>query len=332
MNFLEPTITGFRDQCVDLKMIRIQILLADGIFQGTISEKNSWKLVEGWGETSEDFTVDILTPQIFHNPLEASYSGKCTDNLQVRIAWRDNPGPGFDTHSGTITNFKDIASEFVKEYSTKCANVNQISFTLDYLPDGYYCEKGSDCRMFAKKEHGWKLSQGNIKSESERVYLVRNYEEIIQYFLDKKNMDDLMDYSDYFKVFYQDFTELYGEHCTSNLTSYTTLKIYSFNKKYDSDGFEISSEQLGPPQIVNVERRYLDRYQNFSSQNKAYMLREGLISEAKSRKRGSFGGAVGYIQNRISQNNFMDNYLKKNCGNESMKQLYDRVNVFANKL
>ncbi|GAA0879651.1 hypothetical protein GCM10009119_26200 [Algoriphagus jejuensis] len=328
---LAPIVKGFVDQCDQVKIIRVKIQFKNNeVYRGTLSKKTAWSLVPNWEEESDDFKVDITTPNYLHNYLGATYKGKCEDNIYVLILLRNQSD--IWRQNASFSNMEEVANAFVEEYSAQCGKVNQINFILPYAPAGYYCEGGTKCSMVARKEDGWQLTFANTKTVGSRTYLVKNYLDFFDYFSKDVNTNALMEYSDYFKVFYEDFIEVYGDICKENLGPYTTFEIQTVSTKYDLNGVPYPPEKVGPPQVVNIENQNIARYRKFGGQNNQLQMEKMLSAEVQSRQSNSTGGYLNVISRRLSERNSLTNYVIAQCGSQSFKDAYDRINLFAKRL
>lgn len=224
----------------------------------------------------------------------------------------------------TLRGYEDVAKRAVKQYLLECATVEEIEFTLDYLPEPLFVREDKKGVIRATKKDKWNIDTsefGYFRTEGPQI---NDYEDVLT-LLEKKEFPFIERYADFFKLFYEDFMDVYGTTCKSNLKNPTTLKIHAFENRYNDLGYEVSSTSLGPPQVLHIETVYLKRYQGYSHYNKSTVL----YNIFKGFFNGSHQGGADAILFRIRGQQYIKKYINNNCKGEELKAVYDYMQELA---
>ncbi|MBM1104661.1 hypothetical protein JQC67_00790 [Aurantibacter crassamenti] len=323
---------GLRDQCDDLESIRfslspIYVPPKDGTgknqkveYNGHMNKNTGWQLTAGFDDALDNFVLKLYTPPGPNSMLAVKYEGACnaTQKLHIAPVFSNNTERYAYQKEKTLYGYEEVAKRAIQQYVLECPTAEEFVFSLDYLPEPMFIREDKEGVIRASKKDNWKLDVsdfGYFRSEGPKI---NDYEDILT-LLENKDFPFIDRYSDFFKLFYEDFMDVYGTTCRSNLTNPTKISIHAFESRYNSEGYKISESEIGPPQVSYVETAYLKRYQNYSYYNKGtvlYNVFRGFFS-------GNTQNGVDAILFRVRGQQHIRKYINNNCNGEELKAVYD---------
>lgn len=336
---LNAIVKGLSDQCDGLESVRVKMgpiyFPREGSEQrkvtllANMSKANGWKLTEGFGEASADLKIKLRVPPSIVSKLVVQYDGACNKVQELNIApvFSNNTERYSYKKEKTLSGYEEIAERAVKQYLLECPTVEEFVFKLNYVPESYFIREGKEGVIRATKKDNWTIDMsefGHFRSEGPRI---NDYEDVLT-LLEKKDFKFIDRYADFFKLFYEDFMDVYGTVCHKNLKNPTKISIYAFESRYNSEGYKISETSMGPPQVSYVETAYLKRYQNYSHYNKGTVL----YNIFKSFFSGSHQSGVDAILFRIRGSQMIRKYINNNCDGQELKEVYEYMQELAKTL
>jgi len=336
---LNAIVKGLRDQCDALESVRfttgpIYFPRKDGeqkvvTLNANMSKANGWKLEEGFGTSLEGLEIKLRIPPGISSQLAVSYDGTCntTQKLKIEPVFSNNTERYAYQKEKTLAGYEDVAKRAVKQYLLECPTVEEIEFSLDYLPEPIFVREGKEGVIRASKKDNWVIDTSEFGYYRAEGPQINDYEDVLT-LLEKKEFPFIDRYADFFKLFYEDFMDVYGTVCTNNLKNPTKISIHAFESRYNSEGFKISETELGPPQVLHIETAYLKRYQRFSHYNKATVL----YNVFKGFFNGSHQGGTDAILFRIRGQQYIKKYINNNCNGEELKSVYNYMQELAAKV
>jgi len=335
---LNALLKGLKDQCEDLESVRftsgpIALPAKDGAIKnevitirGHLNKANGWKLEDGFGDVLDAFVIKLHTGYFPISRFAVNYEGPCSTKQTLHIA------PVFSNNTErygykkvkSLTYYEQVAQKAIEQFVLECPTVEEFVFTLEYLPERYFVKENEAGVIIASKKNNWVLDTsqfGNFRTEGPQI---NDYEDVIT-LLEKRDFPFFERYTDFFKLFYEDFMDAYGTVCKGNLENPTTIKIHAFETRYNDLGYKVSETSLGPPQVLYIESAYLLRYQNFAYYNKGtvlYNIFKGFFS-------GNQQNGVDAILFRLRGSEYIKKYINSNCDGGELKELYDYIQELA---
>ncbi|MEM9362350.1 MAG: hypothetical protein AAGA43_06930 [Bacteroidota bacterium] len=340
-DYLKPYIEGFRDQCDELEDILVELKVAIVgskkyiEYRGYLNKDTNWQLTDGQPAPKADYMASLTFGPLLgsRDQLAIRYSGPCEEEMSFVIAPRDGQLPrktGFSLNEyASFNGFERVAKPFIAQVQKECINVKQVNFLLAYVPDSYYCPKGEVCRITASKANNWELVREGFKFDDPD--LMTNYGDVIKYLL-AGDYASFERYTQYFKLFYTDYMELYSEFCSASIKSPVRLRQYTFEQRYDSNGFLISEEQIGPEAEMFIEKEYLNTFKLYLRQNKLTQFNKVMLGYFNASKSGNMNPLVRAILGQRMDRKHIKNFLQKSCGSQDARKLHENLITFSNKL
>jgi len=332
-DFTQAIVNGFKDQCSELKSIRLQLNLGykKEPYYGTLRKENNWKLEDGY-EATEDYKIVLNIQSTLSSPIGIKFEGVCESNpnLHLKPFFTNDQHKTFYKKDETFFNFSRVATAVVDKYSRECANVEEITFTTDYVPTSYTCPTGKECKLVARKSNNWELEQINFELKSEES-LMSSYNDIIN-LLANEEYDKFEEYTQFFRLFYVDYLQMYSEYCGALIKNPVTLEMVTFKDKYDENGFEISSEKMGEPSLVQIENNRVGHFQSYIQKNKTSQLSRIFRGYLTSFEKGTTDPLAGAILFQSRNRVHIKNLLQDSCDGAKIEKVYNAVQVMANRI
>ncbi|MBJ2174385.1 hypothetical protein JBL43_09065 [Aureibaculum sp. A20] len=331
---------GFKAQCESLEAIIIKFnVYSNGEtieYAGTLDNSNNWKLKNGVDTTNDYYTINIdakepkSDSEKYFYPdtklLTVKYSGPCEINptlaiIPTFIDYKQNQNY---QRSENLLNFKAAANDAIKQYRKQCPDVEEIKFTLAYMPADYTCKEGTDCMIKASKATNWKIDNSDFSYALYDGPILDSYTEVMDH-LERKDFEPLEHYSPLFKTFYIDYLVAYGDNCKSFLKEPWKITTVTYRQHYDSNGFKSHIDDVGPPVDVFIEKKYLSTYKAFE---KDYAL--NMLSKIFT---GNVRNTVNQMKNsamyRYKAIQFLEGQISGKCNSPKIQGLYKTMQELA---
>ena len=199
------------------------------------------------------------------------------------------------------------------------------------MPNGYRCKEGTNCTLTANKLNNWEIDKSNFELIPYEAPLMTTYKDVID-LLNKNDLDSFTDdYIPFFKLFYEEYSSLYGQHCGDNLKNPRTITTYTFEEKKYADGSKTEAE-LYPPSEVYIENEYLSRFKAFKSQNNLTTVMDAIELVLRVNERKNVNLIQEELSYRISNSYEIINHLKGKCNSPEVKNVHSNMQKLAAKL
>ncbi|MCK0158146.1 hypothetical protein MWU65_13210 [Cellulophaga sp. F20128] len=331
---LKPLLKGFLAQCDELESIRIEMGTYQGnIYRGTMKKSNNWKLEDGFQETSDDYAFKLNTGKDIFTALGIYYEGKCQKTATMNIApmFSNDTEKTFYKKKASFIDFSRIAKIAIDKYSAECINAETLNFTLDFVPTGYRCKEGTNCTLTASKLDNWEIDKSNFELIPYVAPLMTTYKDVIE-LLDKGDFESFTDdYTPFFQLFYEEYSNLYGSFCNNNLVNPAKVVTRTFEVKTFADGSKTESE-LYPPSESFIETEYLPIYKAFKSRNNLTTVTDAFKLVMRVYERKNLNLMQNELSYRIGNSNTIVKHLKGKCNSPKVKNVYTKMQELAAKL
>ena len=324
IKYLEPLIVALKNQCDELKSIRLKFQFSrDQVYEGQMDKENNWELTDGFSDKIFQKSLNIKSdPGFFNTNFFVSYQGGCENDLDLYLQGKTNNI--LEMKHANFINYDEIIQSFAKKIAIECSTVNKLNFRLQYVPEGWRCKPDSPFTLVAiKNNNKWSVSRENFERDVPKVR-VSDYKQFLQ-LIEQDNFDPLEDYENSFKILYVSYLEAYGTYCKNKLKDYSTYEVQSVEYTYDSNRVVVNEQNVGPKQNINIEDKFYDTYIRFSSANKLYGVQQILAAAARNPR----SGVQDWYSNTKSNNNQVINFIKENCPNNRVETIYDKLNKIA---
>ncbi|MEO9891092.1 hypothetical protein [Aurantibacter sp.] len=341
LGMLEAMKKGLQDQCDDLESIRftlgpIYVPPKDGrgenqkvVYNGHMNQNTGWQLTKGFDDAVADFVLKMYIAPDLTSKLAIKYEGACNPNQKFHIApvFSNNTERYGYQKEETLVGYENVATRAITQAVLECPTIETIEFTLEYLPEPMFVREDKAGVIRASKANNWALDVSDFGYFRSEGPTITDYSDVIT-LLEKREFPFIDRYSDFFKLFYEDFMDAYGTTCRGNLKNATKISIHAFESRYNSKGYKVSEYEIGEPQVSYVETAYLRRYQRYAHYNKGtvlYNIFKGFFS-------GNQANGVDAILFRIRGSQYIKKYINNNCDGEELKGLYNYMQELATEI
>ncbi|WP_111710342.1 hypothetical protein [Lutibacter citreus] len=346
---LSTLIKGLEDQCDELESIIIKLhVRQDGkpqMYTGTLKKVNNWELQNGFNSIDENYKISINTDSSkskyqkdfgTNQLLAVNYNGSCEAKPTLHIApvFADSESKRYYKRIEDMAAYNLVARRAAQQYAKQCPEVEQINFTLDYLPPNYKCRDGQDCTLKAIKDirasrrgiaDMWRVNESNFRYTGYQGPILSTYNDVLHH-LEKKDLEPLKHYDRLFKMFYVDFLIMYGENCKELLANTVSITTTTFEQSYDPNtGIKHTGPQIGAPTTVFIDNKYLNIYKNFDRQKGLTVMSEIFFGHQNQNVLGA-GDAVLYRLKAIQN---LEKEVLGNCNSPRIQGIYKTMQELA---
>lgn len=262
-------------QCPDLKALRLSFeSMSAGLpserelnYTGTMTASSGWDILDGTVPTQYDAARPIQIKM--RDPLNAAgidYKGTCDTSpvLPLKPIYCNKADEAF-AKPLTLGDYRSSAKAVAKLYRKECPGVKDIRFSLDPMPQSYICAEASPCYLTWSADSPEEIDTTQLKMKP----MLNDYNDVILAFAraDKKLLDE---YKDFVRLFHNDWLEVYSEQCRGHIKDPKRFTVKTIETRYNQDGFEESSRQVGATQEIYVASDYADRFDRFYGLNQTY--------------------------------------------------------------
>lgn len=344
-NMLNALSKGLKKECEELESIRVNIgplyipktesnTKAETItVQANMSKTNNWKLKEGFGASLDNLKIKFNTTPFLNTYLVVNYEGPCKTVQQLNIApvFSNNTERYAYKKPTGMLYYEKIAKRTIKPFLLECPDVETFEFSLKDVPDNVFIREGTKGVIKANKSNNWQLNLSDFGYYSAEAPRINSYSDLITQ-LETNEFPFFERYSDFFKLFYEDFMDAYGTTCRNNLSNVTKISIHAFESRYNSDGFKISETSLGEPQVSYVETKYFNTYNKFAAYNKQTVMYNIFKAYLEGKSQNNIEPVRQAILFRLEGSQQINKYINSNCNDAKLKAMYNYIQKLARSL
>lgn len=304
------------------------------IFCSSTAQNENYKISINTDSSKSKYQKDFGTNQL----LAVNYNGSCEAKPTLHIApvFADSESKRYYKRIEDMAAYNLVARRAAQQYAKQCPKVEQINFTLDYLPPNYECREGQDCTLKATKDSRssrsgrgiagmWRVYESAFKYTGYQGPILSTYKDVLRH-LEKKDLEPLKHYHRLFKMFYVDFLIMYGDNCKELLDNTVTITTTTFEQSYDPNtGIKHTGPQIGSPTDVFIDQKYLSIYKNFDRQKGLTVMSEIFLGY-KNQNVLSAGSAVLY---RLEAINNLEKEVSGNCSSSRVQGIYNTMQELA---
>lgn len=317
------------EHCPDLKVIRVvfnpQKRVSPTSYTGTMTADSGWDLLDGMVETAYDSAREVkLKGRDPVRPVGIDYRGTCEPNpiLPLKTIYY-NEADEVWSKPLKLPDYTFFARGVAKQFAKECPEVQNIRFSCDPMPQGYKCVKGSDpCYLTWTPDNPDHIDSSQMEPKD----VLNDYKAVIKAFVkgDKETLDD---YEEFVRMFHNDFLEVFSNNCRGSIRNPRKFTIKTIETRYDQDGFEENSREVGATQTVYVASEYANRFDIFYGKNQAYAA-VMLMNQVLNNQSGRGGSraltrSVSYFINNIRQ---IEEYMSSHgCRSTEVQTIYENL-------
>ena len=321
-------------QCPSLKALRLSFESMSGDrtlkYTGTMTASSGWDILDGTVTTEYDSTREIqIKMRDPYNAAGIDYKGRCETSpvLPLKPIYYNKADKAF-AKPLTLQDYKARTKAVAKFYLKECPGVKNIRFSLNPMPQSYICCDDGPCYLTWSVDKPEEIDSSQMKLKP----MLNDYNDVILAFAraDKKLLDE---YKEFVRLFHNDWLEVYSEKCHAHIKDPKTFTVKTIETRYNQDGFEESSREVGATQRIDVASDYADRFDYFYGLNQTWgtlLLMNRIVNNGSGRASSrAFIRSVNYfIHNRDQLTIFMTD----RCTSTEVQTIYENLDrYYTNK-
>ena len=145
------------------------------------------------------------------------------------------------------------------------------------------------------------------------------------------NQRDLIrgSYSNYFRVFHNQFLFSYSERCSGYVDDPVTFNVTPMEETVFGDGSTSGPRQIADTYRLTLDRKFERAYIRYETANKTWLTSQVLSAELDMRgARGGGAGVSSVVGRVISDKDDIDAFLGQGCGTAQVQTVYQILAEF----
>lgn len=155
---------------------------------------------------------------------------------------------------------------------------------------------------------------------------IRTAQDMID-FLERGELDFIRsEYSNYFRVFHNQFLFAYSEQCSALVVDPVTFDVTPIEETIYGDGSRSGPRQIGETYQLTLDRKFEDTYIRWENANRLWLTSQAMSSELDLR--GSRGGGVGIssvVGWVMSDKAEIDSFIRQGCDEGRVQTVYQSL-------
>ena len=324
-------------QCPDLKALRLSFETMSGLpseralkYTGTMAASSGWDIMDGTVTTAYDATREIqIKMRDPYNAAGIDYKGTCATSpvLPLKPIYYNKADQAL-TKPLTLGDYTSRAKAVVKLYQKECPAVKEIRFSLDPMPQSYLCVEAAPCYLTWSVDKPEEIDSSQLKLKP----MLNDYNDVILAFArgDKKLLDE---YKEFVRLFHNDWIEVYSEKCRGHIKDPVKFTVKTIETRYNQEGFEESSRQVGATQEIYVASDYAQRFERFYGLNQTWgtlLLMNRIVNtgSGKATPKAVTRSVSYFIQIRGQ----IEAFMSDRCTSREVQTIYENLDrYYANQ-
>lgn len=317
-------------QCPDLKALRLSFESRSAgpserllKYTGTMTASSGWDILDGTVTTEYDSTRKIqIQMRDPYNAAGIDYKGTCDTSpvLPLKPIYYNKADQAF-AEPLTLGDYRSRAIAVAKFYQKECLEVKDIRFSLNPMPQSYICAEATPCYLTWSVESPEDIDTSQLKLKP----MLNDYNDVILAFAraDKELLDE---YKEFVRLFHNDWLEVYSEECRTHIKDPKKFTVKTIETRYNQDGFEESSRQVGETREIYVASDYADRFERFYGLNQTWgtLLLMNRIVNNGSGSRAVTRSVSYFIQIRGQ----LETFISERCTSKEVQTIYENLDRY----
>lgn len=176
----------------------------------------------------------------------------------------------------------------------------------------------------------WRVDAiGYIEDPALAAPKIRKAQDMIDY-LARDDLDLIRhQYSNYFRVFHNQFLFAYSQQCSASVVNPVTFDVTPIEETIYGDGSRSGPRQTGDTYQLTLDRKFEDTYIRWENANKLWLTSQAMSAELDLRSsRGGGAGITSVVGWMMSDKAEIDDFIRQGCDAERVQAVYtnlDRV-------
>lgn len=342
--------------CPDIQTISVfPTHLPSQVAAITLSRSANWSMEDG--EVPEQFRPKIAISQLLNVAMMAG-GMECNDPADILM---DGTQPG--ARAERYQTYRDAAKDGAILHEFLCPGTNLLRFHPIDHPAGLICDADDgQCYLqvtwnsdvtraigprpttqqeimqklpeimsgLGEGHDNWRVKPiGYIEDPALAAPKIYTAKDMINY-LARGELDLIrQEYSNYFRVFHNQFLFAYSEQCSAAVVDPVTFNVTPIEETIYGDGTSSGPRQTGETYQLTLDRKFEDIYIRWENANRLWLMSQAMSSELDLRSSRGGGAGISRIVSRVmSDKDEIDNFIRQGCSAEQVRAVYhslDRV-------
>lgn len=134
-------------------------------------------------------------------------------------------------------------------------------------------------------------------------------------------------YSNYFRVFHNQFLFAYSEQCRASVVNPVTFDVTPIEEKIYGDGSRSGPRQTGETYQLTLDRKFEDTYIRWENANRLWLTSQAMSTELDLRSsRGGGAGITSVLGWVMSDKAEIDGFVRQGCDEGRVQAVYQSLN------
>ncbi|MEL7546830.1 MAG: hypothetical protein AAGJ84_09280 [Pseudomonadota bacterium] len=173
----------------------------------------------------------------------------------------------------------------------------------------------------------WRVEAiGYVEDPALSAPKIRTAKDMIDY-LARDDLDLIRnEYSNYFRVFHNQFLFAYSEQCSAVVVDPVTFNVTPIEETIYGDGTSTGPRQTGETYQLTLDRKFEDTYIRWENANRLWLTSQAMSTELDLRSsRGGGAGITSVIGWILSDKDEIDGFIRQGCDDGQVQAVYQNL-------
>ena len=179
----------------------------------------------------------------------------------------------------------------------------------------------------SERQNDWRVEAiGYVEDPALAAPKIRTAQDMIDY-LARDDLDLIRDqYSNYFRVFHNQFLFAYSQQCSASVVNPVTFDVTPIEETIYGDGSSSGPRQTGETYQLTLDRKFEDIYIRWENANRLWLTSQAMSAELDLRSsRGGGAGITSVVGWVMSDQAKIDDFIRQGCDAERVQAVYQNL-------
>lgn len=179
----------------------------------------------------------------------------------------------------------------------------------------------------SERQNDWRVEAiGYIEDPARTAPKVRTAEDMIDYLARDELVFIRNEYSNYFRVFHNQFLFAYSEQCSGSVVDPVTFDVTPIEETVYGDGSRSGPRQTGETYQLTLDRKFQDTYIRWENANRLWLTNQAMSTELDLRSsRGGGAGITSVLGWVMSDTAEIDGFIRQGCDEGEVQAVYQNL-------
>jgi len=179
----------------------------------------------------------------------------------------------------------------------------------------------------SERQNDWRVEAiGYIEDPARTAPKIRTAQDMIDY-LARGELDFIRnEYSNYFRVFHNQFLFAYSDQCSGSVVDPVTFDVTPIEETVYGDGSRSGPRQAGETYQLTLDRKFQDTYIRWENANRLWLTSQAMSTELDLRSsRGGGAGITSVVGWVMSDKAEIDGFIRQGCDEGRVQAVYQSL-------